>query len=133
MKTFREFYIDAYQLNEFRIGNPLNNPLVKKVTQNPVVRTTGRVLGGALNVAFNRALGVEKATTDDPNIGPIERGLGAASAITPPGVSQATGLAHNVIGSVPALQKVDKRIGKEHEKAYKANPQAYAQMLGRSF
>lgn len=148
MKTFNEFCEDAYQLDEF--VNPkdikstlskvksavTNNPITRtasRVVSNPIVRTGGRVVGGALNVAFNRALGAEKATTDDPNIGPIEKGLGASSAITPPGVSQATGIAHNVIGSVPTLQKVDRRIGKEHEKAYKANPQAYTQMLGRSF
>ena len=133
MKTFKQFYQEAYQLDEFKIGNPLNNPLVKKVTQNPVVRTTSRVLGGALNIALNRVSGAEKATTDDPNIGPIERGLGAASAITPPGVSQAAGFGHNIIGSSKTLRKVDRAVGKEHEKAYKANPQGYTQMLGRSF
>jgi len=134
MKTFNQFCSEAYQLNEFQIGNPLNNPMVKKVTQNPLVKTTGRVVGGALNIHYNRLKGLDKLTqTIDPNVGPIERGLGAASAITPPGVSQATGIAHNVIGSVPTLQKVDRRIGKEHAKAYKANPQGYTQMLGRSF
>ena len=135
MKTFKQFYQEAYQLDEFKIGNPLNNPLVKKVTQNPLVKTTSRVVGGALNFGFNRVLGAEKLTTDDPKIGPIERGLGGISAMSmfAPGVSQTAGAAHNVIGSVPALQKVDRRIGKEHAKAYKANPQAYTQMLGRSF
>ena len=145
MKTFNEFCVEAYQLDEF--VNPkdiksklskvksavTSNPVVKSVTSNPIVRTGGRVLGGALNVAFNRALGAEKLTTDDPNVGPIERGLGGISATSPPGVSQATGLAHNAIGLIPPLRKIDRRIGKEHGKALKTNPTGYTQMLGRSF
>ena len=88
-----------------------------------------------LNIGFNRVLGVEKLTTDSPRVGPIERGLGGISAASmfAPGVSQTAGAAHNIIGSSPTLQKVDRKIGKEHEKAYKANPQGYTQMLGRSF
>jgi len=128
MKTFNQFCIEAYQLNEFQIGNPLNNPMVKKVTQNPLVKTTGRFVGGTLNVAFNRALGAEKLTTDDPNVGPIERGLGGISAASPPGVSQVTGLAHNLIGMSPQLKKIDKEIQKGHTKALKANPNLYGHM-----
>jgi len=145
MKTFNEFCVEAYQLDEF--VNPkdikstlskvkstvTNNPVVKSVTSNPIVRTGGRIVGGALNIRYNRIPGLEKLTTDDPNVGPIERGLGGISAASPPGVSQATGLAHNLIGMSPQLKKIDRRIGKEHGKVYKANPQAYTQMLGRSF
>lgn len=140
MKTFKDFCVEAYQLDEF--VNPkdiksnlskvksavTSNPVVKSVTSNPIVRTGGRVLGGALNVAFNRALGAEKLTTDDPNVGPIERGLGGISAASPPGVSQATGLAHNLIGSSPQLKKVDKEMQKGQTAAYKANPNLYAYM-----
>ena len=80
-------------------------------------------------------MGLEKLTTDSSRVGPIERGLGGISAASmfAPGVSQTAGAAHNIIGSSPTLQKVDRKIGKEHEKAYKANPQGYTQMLGRSF
>ena len=140
MKTFNEFCAEAYQLDEF--VNPkdiksnlskvksavTNNPVVKSVTSNPIVRTGGRVAGGALNVAFNRALGLEKLTTDDPNVGPIERGLGGISAASPPGVSQATGLAHNLIGMSPQLKKLDKEIQKGHTKSLKANPNLYGHM-----
>jgi hypothetical protein len=145
MKTFNEFCAEAYQLDEFvnlkdiksnlsKVKSAVtNNPVVKSVTSNPIVRTGGRVVGGALNIRYNRIPGLEKLTTDDPNVGPIERGLGGISAASPPGVSQATGFAHNLIGMSPQLKKIDKRIGKEHGKAYKANPQAYTQMLGRSF
>lgn len=45
MKTFKQFCSEAYQLNEFRIGNPLNNPVVKKVTSkiNPVFKNLERI------------------------------------------------------------------------------------------
>lgn len=149
MKTFKQFYAEAYQLDEFVNSKDIkstlskvksavtNNPVTRiasKVASNPIVRTGGRVVGGALNIGFNRAAGLDKLTqTNDPRIGPIERGLGGISAASPPGMSQATGLAHNIIGSSPQLQKIDRRVGKEHEKAYKANPTGYTQMLGRSF
>ena len=140
MKTFNEFCVEAYQLDEF--VNPkdiksklskaksavTSNPAVKSITSNPIVRTGGRLLGGAFNVAFNRALGAEKLTTDDPNVGPIERGLGGISAASPPGVSQATGLAHNLIGMSPQLKKIDKEIQKGHTRALKANPNLYGHM-----
>lgn len=145
MKTFKEFCAEAYQLDEF--VNPkdiksklskvksavTSNPVVKSVTSNPIVRTGGRVLGGAFNVAFNRALGAEKLTTDDPNVGPIERGLGGISAASPPGVSQATGLAHNVIGISPQLRKVDRKTGQLHGRALKSNSRGYLSNLGMSF
>lgn len=38
MKTFQQFCEQVYQLDEFQIANPLQNPLVKKVTQNPMVK-----------------------------------------------------------------------------------------------
>jgi hypothetical protein len=145
MKTFQQFCEDAYQLTEVAATATSQNPLakiqrsvssaIKPVTSNPIVRGATRALGGALNIGFNRVLGAEKLTTDSPRVGPIERGLGGISAASmfAPGVSQTAGFAHNVIGSSPTLQKVDRKIGKEHEKAYKANPQAYTQMLGRSF
>jgi len=45
MKTFNQFCTEAYQLNEFQIGNPLNNPMVKKVTSkiNPLFRNLDRI------------------------------------------------------------------------------------------
>ena len=145
MKTFKEFCAEAYQLDEF--VNPkdikstlskvkstvTSNPVVKSVTTNPIVRTGGRVLGGALNVAFNRALGLEKLTTDDPNVGPVERGLGAVSVVSPPGMSQATGIAHNIIGGSKTLKKADRALGQSHGRALKSNTQGYLQNLGMSF
>lgn len=150
MKTFQEFCTEAYQLNEFDAGNwwtrnVTNNPVVRRVTNNPVtrtasrvinnpvVRTGGRVVGGALNVGFNRALGLEKLTTDDPNVGPMERGLGAVSLVSPPGMSQVTGLGHNLIGRTPQLKAADKALAKSHERALRSNPQGYLQNLGMSF
>jgi len=149
MKTFKQFYAEAYQLDEF--VNPkdikstlskvksavTNNPITRTATRiasNPIVRTGGRIVGAGLNLHYNRGMGLDKATqSNDPRIGPIERTLGGISAVSPPGMSQATGIAHNIIGLSPTLQRVDRRIGKEHEKAYKANPAGYTQMLGRSF
>lgn len=138
MKTFNEFCVEAYQLDEFVNPKDIKSNLSKvksAVTSNPAVRTGGRIVSGALNVAFNRALGLEKLTTDRSDIGPIERGLGGISAASmfAPGVSQTSGLAHNAIGLIPPLRKIDRRIGKEHEKALKTNPTGYTQMLGRSF
>lgn len=45
MKTFNEFCAEAYQLNEFQIGNPLNNPIVNKVARKikPVFKNLERI------------------------------------------------------------------------------------------
>jgi len=145
MKTFQQFCEQAYNLNEVAATATSQNPLagiqrkvssaIKPIISNPIVKPIVKGAVGALNVYYNRALGAEKLTTDSPRVGPIERGLGGISAASmfAPGVSQTAGFAHNVIGSSPTLQKVDRKIGKEHEKAYKANPRGYTQMLGRSF
>ena len=145
MKTFQQFCEQSYQLTEVTATANTQNPLVRiqrsvssavrPITSNPLVRKAASAALGAANVYYNRVQGLEKLTTDSRRVGPIERALGGISAASmfAPGVSQASGFAHNIIGSSPTLQKVDRRIGKEHEKAYKANPQAYTQMLGRSF
>lgn len=73
MKTFKQFYVEAYQLNEFQLGNPLNNPLVKKVTQNPLVKG-GVKLG-------TRALGALDVI--DPKTRPGEKVVGALTAVRP--------------------------------------------------
>jgi hypothetical protein len=64
MKTFKQFCAEAYQLDEFRVGNPLNNPLVKKVG------------GFAL-----RGLGMADAL--NPKETPANRVAGALSAVKP--------------------------------------------------
>ena len=148
MKTFKEFCVEAYQLDEFVSPKDIKSTLSRAksavtkspvgrvasaVASNPVVKTTGRVLGGSLNVAFNRALGLEKLTTDDPNVGPVERGLGAVSVASPPGMSQATGIAHNIIGGSKTLKKADRALGQSHGRALKSNTQGYLQNLGMSF
>jgi len=73
MKTFKQFYSEAYQINEFQIGNPLQNPLVKKVTQNPLVRK-------GTNFAL-RASGA--VTALDPKASAGDRVVGALSAAKP--------------------------------------------------
>ena len=137
MKTFQQFCIEAYQLNEVDLKSVTsklsNNPIVSRIANNPIVRNVSRVAGGAANAYYNRVYGLEKATGTNPNLGTIEKTLGGISAVSPPGLSQAAGLGHYAFDLFPQLRKVDRRIGKEHEKAYKTNPQAYTQMLGRSF
>jgi len=64
MKTFQQFCEDAYRLNEFNIGNPLNNPLVKKAG-GFVLRGIGAV--DALN----------------PKETPVNRAAGALSVVKP--------------------------------------------------
>lgn len=61
MKTFQQFCEQAYQLNEFQIGNPLNNPIVKKVTSkiNPVITTLDRIESGVT------AAGIDKTRPQD--------------------------------------------------------------------
>lgn len=73
MKTFQQFCEDAYQLNEFQIGNPLQNPLVKKVTQNPVVKQGVKWA--------TRASGA--LTALDPKESPGSRVVGAMTAVKP--------------------------------------------------
>ena len=71
MKTFQQFCEDAYQLNE--IQNPLNNPLVKRVTQNPVVRQ-GFKWASRAGGAF---------TALDPKESPGSRVVGAMTTVKP--------------------------------------------------
>lgn len=61
MKTFNQFCSEAYQLNEFQIGNPLNNPVVKKVTSkiNPVFKNLERI-ENIVNVS-----GIDKSRPQD--------------------------------------------------------------------
>jgi hypothetical protein len=73
MKTFQDFCEDAYQLNEFRIGNPLNNPLLKQVTQNPLVKR-------GVNLGI-RAFGFDTAT--NRSLDPATRLSGAISVVKP--------------------------------------------------
>jgi hypothetical protein len=73
MKTFKQFCKEAYQLNEFKVGNPLQNPLVKKVTQNPVVKKAGGLL--------LRGLSAQQAL--DPKETPANRLAGAMGTVAP--------------------------------------------------
>lgn len=73
MKTFKQFCEDAYNLNEFKIENPLNNPLVKKVTQNPLAKKAGGLL--------LRGLSAQQAL--DPKETPANRVTGALGTVAP--------------------------------------------------
>lgn len=42
MKTFQQFCEQAYNLNEFKIGNPLQNPTIRRVAS-PVFRNLERI------------------------------------------------------------------------------------------
>jgi len=80
MKTFKQFYQEAYQLDEFQIGNPLNNPLVKKVTQNPNVQKVLKYGGSALK---NLTRVANVTDVFDGSKSPLER-AGAAYGIAKP-------------------------------------------------
>jgi hypothetical protein len=105
MKTFQQFCEDAYQLNEFNIGNLSNNPLVKKVTQNPVVK---RVMGGAFRVDG-------AATAINPKETPMNRATGALNAVKPfSPVTMGAGLGSQVLG--PALINLAKQREQARQK-----------------
>jgi len=76
MKTFKQFCSEAYQLDEFQIGNPLNNPMVKKVTQNPLVKGVGKALTWG-------ARGLGALDVVDPKTKPGEKVVGALTAVRP--------------------------------------------------
>lgn len=76
MKTFKEFYQEAYQLDEFQIENPLNNPMVKKITQNPYVQYGKSALKNLTRVA-------NIPDVFDSSKSPLER-VGAAYGIAKP-------------------------------------------------
>jgi hypothetical protein len=69
MKTFKQFCVEAYQINEFQISNPL----VKKVTQNPIVKRVGGLL--------TRGLYATQAL--DPKETPANRLSGALGTVAP--------------------------------------------------
>lgn len=73
MKTFKQFYRESYQLDEFQIGNPLNNPIVKKVTQNPLVKKGAKLAA--------RGLGVLDVVDSESK--PGEKVVGALTAVRP--------------------------------------------------
>ena len=142
MKTFKEFCVEAYQLDEFDIKSKLSkvksavtsNPVVKGVTNHPLARGAA----GAYNIYFTRLSGLEKITSDSADIGPIERTLGGISAFSPPGISQVAGFAHHliggprdnphVVGGNQTLKKLDKKVQKGQTAAYRANPNLYGHM-----
>ena len=96
MKTFQQFCEDAYQLNEFKIGNPLNNPLIKKAG--------GLVL---------RGLGAVDAL--NPKETPVNRTSGVLSVVKPfSPVTIAVGLGSQVLA--PAAIE----LAKQREKARQA-------------
>ena len=124
MKTFKEFYQEAYQLNELDFKSTLQAAGRSPLINNPVTRTVMRAVGPVA-----RGLGAMKAVA--PGTGPIGRAYGTAVAVTPPGVSNVLQWADPT--DIPAVKKADKQITTQHTKAYKANPTGYTQMLGRSF
>ena len=134
MKTFQQFCEQAYQLDEVAVTATAQNPIQRGVSalgrspivNNPVTRT---IAGPVLGVA-NRLYNIDKA--GKRSLGPLERTTSALPGVTPPGPSQALGLASWAMEN-PAFRKFDKQVIPQHTKAYKANPQAYTQMLGRSF
>jgi hypothetical protein len=137
MKTFQQFCEDAYQLTEVAATATVQNPLQRglsalgrsPIINNPVTRTAANIAGPVLGVA-NRVYNIDKA--GKRSLGPLERTTSALVGVTPPGPSQALGLASWAMEN-PAFRKFDKQVIPQHSKAYKANPQGYAQMLGRSF
>ena len=124
MKTFKQFYSEAYNLQEIDFKGALTAASKSPLINNPITRTLGRAVGPVA-----RGLGAMKAVA--PESGPIGRAYGAAVAVTPPGVSNALQFVDPTDN--PTVKKVDKQITAQHTKAYKANPTGYTQMLGRSF
>jgi len=80
MKTFQQFCEDVYQLNEFQIENPLKNPLVKRVTQNPNVQKALKVG----NIGLKNLTRIAN-TTDvfDNTKNPVERAAAAFGVVKP--------------------------------------------------
>jgi hypothetical protein len=138
MKTFQQFCEDAYQLTEVAATATAPNPLKRglsalgrsPIINNPVTRAAANIAGPVLGVA-NRLYNLDKA--GKKSLGPLERTTAALSAVTPPGISNALGYASLGAEMIPGFRKFDKQVIPQHTKAYKANPQGYAQMLGRSF
>ena len=138
MKTFQQFCGDAYQLNEVAATATIQKPIQRglsaltrsPIINNPVTRTAANIAGPVLGVA-NRLYNLDKA--GKKSLGPLERTTAALTAITPPGISNALGYASLGAETIPGFRKFDKQVIPQHTKAYKANPQGYAQMLGKSF
>lgn len=80
MKTFRQFYVEAYQLDEFQIENPLNNPLVKRVTQNPNVQKALKVSKVGLKNLTRFAYATD---VFDNTKNPVQRAAAAYGVVKP--------------------------------------------------
>lgn len=138
MKTFQQFCEDAYQLNEVSSTATVRNPIQRglstlsksPIINNPVTRTAVKIAGPVLGFT-NRLYNADKSRNS--NLGPLERTVSALAAVTPPGPSNLLSYGSAGMEMIPGLRKFDKTIIPAHEKAYKANPQGYIQMLGRSF
>lgn len=98
MKTFQQFCEDAYQLNEFQIGNPLQNPLVKRVTQNPIVKRAGGLLV--------RGLSAQQAL--DPKETPANRLSGALGTVAPLSPVTIGASAYQPFSNLAAQQRKEK-------------------------
>jgi len=138
MKTFKQFCEDVYRLNEVAATATVQKPIQRglsaltrsPIINNPVTRTAANIAGPVLGVA-NRLYNLDKA--GKKSLGPLERTTAVLSGVTPPGMSNALGYASAGMEVSPEFRKFDKQVIPQHTKAYKANPQGYAQMLGRSF
>jgi hypothetical protein len=121
MKTFQEFCEDTYQLNEFRVGNPLNNPLVKKVTQNPVVK---KVAGGALRAD-------SAATAINPKETLMNRVTGALGAVKPfSPVTIGVGLGSQVLAPA-AINLAKQREQARQKRLYSLVPSGKTDVSGK--
>ena len=127
MKTFQQFCEDAYQLNEGATTAAAINPIQRGLS------AIGRPLARAFvpaYTAYDVYRNFDKA--GKRSLGPIERSVAAAAAVPGPHRPAASLVSYGM-ETIPGARKFDKQVIPQHSKAYKANPQAYTQMLGRSF
>jgi len=114
MKTFKQFCVEAYQLDEVTATLNSQGPLQRirqgaaalsrsPLVNNPVTRTIGSVSGPVLGLA-NRAYNLDKA--GKTSLGPLERTTATLSGVTPPGASHALGLASWAMEN-PKFRKFD--------------------------
>ena len=80
MKTFQQFCENAYQLDEFRIGNPLDNPTIKRITQNPQVQRAARSLNTGAKWVARASYAMDVL---DPKKNPLEKAVSAYGVVKP--------------------------------------------------
>ena len=120
MKTFKQFYVEAYQLNELDLKGTLQSASRNPLINNPVTRTLGKGVG-----LVNRLTGIPiraAATVGavDPEAGPIQRAFRSSVLFSPPGVAQLLATQTGRVDNSPTRKKLDAAMMRTDKKVQQA-------------